>query len=263
LTLILGILCEDGVVMGADSEATMGSAGAGATTAQRTAKKLTIQLEKMIVGFSGFVGLSQRLLPAVESACKNRFSDRPETIAAKIRDALVPIVKPEYEMAHLVRTSTGNANVVQYAVAPGMIALPVQDKASLLWITETCAIEFATSQLPFLAIGSGQKDAETFLAFIRRSLWTSGKLPSVPDALFSAHWTIQHVIDINTGGGIGGAIQLISLTKDGGGWKAHELTEAEISVHRDAVTALGNTLSQWRAEFGGAPETPAPQPPPA
>jgi len=264
MTLIIGILCENGVVLAADSQATMGNAGAGHTAAQRTAHKLSIHHDKMIVGFAGFVGLSQRLKPLIEGACKDQLQLRgakPETMASNIREKIVPVCKAELEMSQAVYNLTHNQGVVGYALPNALIAMPLQDQPCLLQILETCAVEYASADLPFVAIGSGQRDAEPFLAFIRDTLWPAKKLPSVADAQFSAFWTLKHVIEINPSGGIGGSIQIVSLLKNGG-WKAVEMTPGERLVHENAVEGAGRALQAWRADFGQTPTGPAPTAPP-
>lgn len=263
MTLIVGILCENGVVMAADSEATMGSAGAGLTAAQRTAHKLTIHHDKVIFGFSGFLGLEQRLTPTLEQTCRGCFDNAPDKVMAKLFEVLVPIVKPLYEMSQTVAQATRNNDIVGYAVPNVLVALPVQHKARLLRIYENCSTEYSTEDLPFVAIGSGQKYAEPFLAFLRSTFWpTSGALPSVADAEFSAYWTLQHVIDTHALGGIGGEIQLATLTKIGSDWKAVLRTEAEHAVHKDAIDRVVGLNRDWRSQFGTAPTSAPPEAPP-
>lgn len=249
--------------MAADSEATMGSAGAGHTAAQRTAHKLTIHHDKIILGFSGLMGLAQRLTPTLEQTCKNCLDSAPDKLMAKVFEAMVPIVKPQIEMAQTVAQATRNGEIVGYAVPNVLAALPVQGKPKLLRIYEHCGSEYSTEDLPFVAMGSGQKYAEPFLAFLRRALWPVAGLPSVADAEFSAYWTLQHVIETHASGGIGGDIQLAALTRDGNGpWKATLRTSGEHAVHNDAIERLSVVLRDWRSQFGKAPTNEAPEAPP-
>jgi 20S proteasome alpha/beta subunit len=59
MTLIVGILCKEGVVVGADGAASLGVLGQ--MTAMQPVKKLSLLHNCMIVGVSGSVGLSQRI----------------------------------------------------------------------------------------------------------------------------------------------------------------------------------------------------------
>ena len=57
MTLVVGVRCADGVVMGADSAATFG--GAGTPTVIQPVRKLDVIDEEVIVGMSGHMGIHQ------------------------------------------------------------------------------------------------------------------------------------------------------------------------------------------------------------
>src|SRR3989442_124393 len=61
MTLIVGILCQDGIVVGADGAASLGVLGQ--MTARQPVKKLSLMASPlpMIVGVSGSVGMAQRI----------------------------------------------------------------------------------------------------------------------------------------------------------------------------------------------------------
>jgi len=67
VTLIVGILCENGVVMQRTPRPQWGLLVQDTPAAQRTVHKLTIHHDKIILGFSGFLGLAQRLTPTLEA----------------------------------------------------------------------------------------------------------------------------------------------------------------------------------------------------
>src|SRR5258707_14813385 len=64
MTLIVGLKCADGVVVGADGISTFGSIG-GQTIRQATTK-LEVIADRVVVGVSGSVGLAQRFKAEVE-----------------------------------------------------------------------------------------------------------------------------------------------------------------------------------------------------
>lgn len=64
MTLIVGIKSKEGIVLAADGAATLGSMG-NRTVIQSVKKLSTIQ-DKIIVGVSGSVGLSQRINGVVD-----------------------------------------------------------------------------------------------------------------------------------------------------------------------------------------------------
>jgi 20S proteasome alpha/beta subunit len=68
MTLIIGILCSDGAVLGADGAATFGP-GLGETTIRQPVRnKLRVIGSDAVAGMSGSVGLSQRFSAMIEPA---------------------------------------------------------------------------------------------------------------------------------------------------------------------------------------------------
>src|ERR1700687_3890450 len=70
MTLIVGLKCSDGVVVGADGISTFGNA-AGHTIRQVTTK-LEVIADKVVIGVSGSVGLAQRFKSEVEDLYADR-----------------------------------------------------------------------------------------------------------------------------------------------------------------------------------------------
>lgn len=263
MTLIIGVRCAEGVVLAADSAATMGSS-AIQTAQQRTARKLTVCNQgKIIVGVSGYMGLGQRLAAAIEDGyTNNTFKGRPETAVGHMRDVLVPIVKPEFEMGRVVAMSTQNAGALSYANFAMLVAIPLNKQPELVSFTETCAPEIASPGLPFACIGSGILMADPFLAWIRRMLWPKNAYPSLHDGTLGAYWTMQHAIATNPGG-VGGDVQVVTLRKTSTGEvKAEELDEAALQGHEESLKDLEKKIQEWRAQFTTSPTAPAPPMPP-
>ena len=65
MTLVIGVRCKDGVVIGADSIATYASADGRLTVEQEIDSKISIVDDNMIFASSGAVGLSQEVLDYV------------------------------------------------------------------------------------------------------------------------------------------------------------------------------------------------------
>lgn len=154
MTLIIGVQCAEGVVLAADSAATMGASGIQ-TAQQRTARKLTICNQgKAVVGVSGHMGLAQRLAAAIEDGYRNnRFKGRPESAMGFMREAIVPIVKAEYEMGSIVATATRSAAALQYANFAMLAAIPLDKHPQL--------VSFA--DIPALALRSAESHRSTRL----------------------------------------------------------------------------------------------------
>lgn len=261
MTLIIGIKCSDGVVIGADGAATFGNSLGQRTVIQPVTKLQVIQ-NRIIMGVSGQVGLSQLYCDRVESLWREnklgrevRFPDVMRLVQEAIyRDAQVAISGAVASVSLL-----GNAAAAQLAITSSLIALPVggvNGRPELLQCNHMGSAEAATSDLPYAAIGSGQPLADPFLAFLRHIFWND-KLPKVADGVFATVWTLLHAIRV-TPGGLSEPIQVATLAYKGRELFATELTPEQLQEHRQHV----DEAERYLARFRESPQTVSPPPPP-
>jgi hypothetical protein len=106
--------------------------------------------------------------------------------------------------------------------------------------------EFKTDSIWFVSMGCGQPITDPFLGLMRRVFWKDG-LPGVTDAIFVAVWTLQHAIDLNTGG-INGPIQMAVIRRDKGNghFLAQLLSDSDLQEHLNNVEAAEIYLSQYK-----------------
>ncbi len=163
----IGILCEDGVVLGADGMATFGSIGQ--RTIQQSTKKLTQIGNCIAIGTSGPVGLGQRFAAIVDELWSNKkFSGKaPHEATTMLRDAFWQYAQKEFEAAKVTAPMLG-ASALESAISYTVLAMPLGKKPCLVQFNQHCSPELASAGLPFIAIGSGQLLADPFLAFLRR-----------------------------------------------------------------------------------------------
>lgn len=247
MTLIIGIECKDGIVMGADGGATLGDVTQ--FTVMQPTKKLKIISESVIIGTSGQVGLGQQFKAATEKVWQDKkLVGQKSTGAGKeLSKALWECAVIEWQRAAITR---GSAPVVaqmgtNFQIA---IALPVSGKPCLFQFDRKCSPEETTEDLPFFAIGSAQKTAETFLAFIREVLWKKNTVPSLADGRFAAFWTLEHCIRISPGG-ISEPKQIATLENTKKGWRARELSEPEITHHSGMVNEIEKHIEEFVQQF--------------
>lgn len=244
MTLVIGIKCRNGIVMGADGGATLGDVP-HATVMQPT-KKLEIISEAVIIGVSGHVGLGQQFRGAIDNLWQNKKLAGKESVeAAKIlSEDLWKCAEPEWKKARLIAPLDPQAAQigVSFQIA---IALPVSGEPCLFQFDRKCSPEEATEHLLFFAIGSAQATAETFLAFIRQVLWKENTIPSLADGRFAAFWTLEHCIRISPGG-ISGPKQIVTLEKTKKTWRARELSDHEITDHSYMVEELEKHIAKYK-----------------
>lgn len=232
MTLIIGIKCQEGIVMGSDGAATLGSLG-NSTITQHT-KKLSIIDNKVIIGVSGPVGLSQRIKGTINDLWNNKIlSGKPSyeamtIISKKLREHIIP----ELEIVTKVRPAIGNASL-NSALSQTIVALPLAQNPLLFQFDQQAAPEESTEDLPFVSIGIGQQIADPFLSFIRRIFWPVG-YPNINQGIFTIFWTLSHAIAISPSG-ITEPIFISTLTKEKGSWIAKDLSENDLKEHEEAM----------------------------
>lgn len=238
MTLIVGILCSDGVVLAADGAATYGVMGQ--QTVQQPMKKLQLRGGNLIVGVSGPGSLAQRFTGEIERLWAaeqlNLSGLAPDQIGVRIRNIIVPHIMQEMQMAQVAMGVVGQAARTN-ALTGTLVALTLTTGHELFQFDQQGSPEVAKPDTPFVSVGSGQLTADPFLAFIRDLFWPN-RQPTLPEGLFAAHWTVRHGIK-TAPGGIADPIQ-IAVLQNG---EARELTQAELA---EQETAIGKTEAALR-----------------
>ena len=130
MTLIIGFKCSDGLVVGADSGATMGDVS-GLRTIMQPMTKLQLAADKAIVGVSGPVGLGQLYVDCVERI-HNQFRDKDISwICRSLRDEFRKDAEIALHMAAMATQVLGtNARVG--AITTTLVALAARDGPHLV-----------------------------------------------------------------------------------------------------------------------------------
>ena len=244
MTLIVGVKCSDGIVLGADSKATYATTMGQSTISQDTVTKLHIATNRIVVGVSGPIGLGQSYSDEVDSyLAQNSYQVKWKSVAAAKTDLSQRFWKhaePCWQRAAATVGVIGPQAAAMQCAHSTAIAFEIADEPHLITFSHQCAAEEVTKDLPFTAIGSGQPQADPFLAFIRRIFWPSG-LPTLTDGQLACIWTLSEVIK-HSPGGVGGDIQVVLLTKEKHRWKSSELARVEIDTHLQALSAMEDEM---------------------
>lgn len=264
MTLIVGVKCSDGIVLGADSTATYSTQfGQQSTIRQDTVTKLHIASEKLVVGVSGPVSLSQFYSDELDGC----LSEKGFKIAWKsVADAKTDLSKrfwkhagPMWDRAGVVARTVGSAAMIECNHASA-VAFAIGETPCLIQFSTQCNGEEVTQELPFVALGSGQPPADTFLAFIRRIFWPTGSgLPSLTDGQVATIWTLDEVIKSNPGG-VGGEVKVVVLSKNNKGhWKCEFLSSEEMDTHRRMIADVEKGMLEAMRPKTTPPPTPIPE----
>jgi hypothetical protein len=199
--------------MASDSAATFAASGLP-TIGQQEIPKLLDLSHSVLYSSTGAVGIAQLIANDIKTGwdAGQLGGKSPEEVMNKIGTRIATLVKPYLETAIHTRQLVGEA---LSSLCKSLVAIPVKQTPYLFSFDYNGAPERATTELPFVAMGSGQGIADPFLAFLKRLLEWEKTPPTLGEGRLAAVWTIDHVRRTNPGG-VGGAIQLATLsTKDG------------------------------------------------
>lgn len=248
MTVLVGVRCSDGIVIGADSVATT-TMGPQQLMRLQSNSKIQIFEQNVIVATTGSVGYSQRLSHHIQLAIKGgvfKNLNTNECVTNISKRMLEDLQKSQAQMHPQFGLGFGS-----------LVAASIEGQPCLIeYATNDFQPEIRKDDLFFVSMGSGQVLAEPFLAFISRVLWKN-QMPTLEEGKFGVYWVLDHTIKLAPGG-VGGPIKLALLRKDGEGWVAEELPDTQEQAQY--ISELENHI----ANFARAPveqAEPEPLPP--
>ena len=243
MTIIVGIRCTDGVVIGTDSAMTFGPTQQSPTIEQTLRRKIDIIGERHILAGSGEIGLGQRFAQQVTALLNvNAFKDKnPVQQATMIAQAAVSDFK-----------ST--------SVAPGhygaLFAMPHGNRAELVeFAAKDLQPEVKSDQNWYASMGSGQFIADPLLGFVRAALWGDDP-PKRQDGVFAAY-LVLHLVCKMAPVGIAPPIQMAVLHPDPGKrgqLRARLLPEDELLEHEESARDVLQHFRDFRMRTADAVE---------
>jgi hypothetical protein len=251
MTIIVGVRCSDGVVLGVDSAST-NSAGP-MPLLRMGSDKLQVVGDRVLFATTGSVGLSQRFCDIIKSQYdKKMFSQQDAVTGGKT------LAK---EMVQDMR-NTGIPMHPQNGWGFGaLLAAEFKDNVELIEFSTTdFQPEIKKGKLFFASLGSGQTLADPFLSFVCRVLWES-KAPSIDVARFGIHWALNHTIECAPGF-VGEPIKLGVFGRNKGSWQTRLLEEPELTEQKQFIMEIEKYLRQYKTGEVHENEGAAPEPPP-
>lgn len=258
MTLLVGVLCEDGVVLGADSAATMGSGGM--PTVRQPVAKIRAISNDALIAVSGPVGLGQRLAGELEqilSESRIPSSMKAHKATQLLRQSFMPYIAGELEAARIAAPVVGAQVAQASALSSTLLAIHLDGRIRLVQFDQQGAPEEATVDLPFVCLGSGQLLADPFMTFLRGVFWDKGRLPSLAEATFATVWTLTQAIDVSPAY-LAEPIHVFTLTQESTLRVARELEPSELQEHRQAASEARAVLRSWRRVDNLVPPPPDP-----
>lgn len=246
MTLLVGVLCSEGVVIGADSAATMGSLG------QMTVRQPTVKVEivrgQALIATSGPVGLGQRLAGEFGDLLaqgKIPPKTKPYKAMTTLRQSFLTHIAVELEAAKVAIPVVGVQAAQASAISATLLAMSLDGRPRMFQFDHQGAPEEATDRLPWVCLGSGQMIADPFMAFLRGIFWEDGELPTIAEGTFAVVWTLEQAIDVSPAY-LAPPIRVFTLTQEGQAVAAIQLDETELQEHKQAVATARQLLKDWR-----------------
>jgi 20S proteasome alpha/beta subunit len=234
MTAIVGIVCQDGIVIGTDSASTSAT-GPGQKTIETPSKKITIVDDRIIVAGTGSIGLGQRFCHLVEKFSEaKKFSNQSNRV--DITTSLAGEAIRQFNQTFIQKGQ------IQYGA---LVAFPLGQTFHLCeFAALTMEPEFRSGNLWFASMGSGQPITDPFLGFLRKIFWPNPDTPPrIKEGTFFVTWALLQAIELNPGG-INGPIQLAALKHEKKGPVARMLEESEIEEHKASVVAAEDRLRE-------------------
>jgi len=258
MTVVVGIQCEDHVIIAADSSATM-MQGNTATIEQPTRKIYMIEDSVIVAGISQ-VGHTQQLVALAQEFWKHNViqkADCPIKLGENFSDGLIK----RFRKTHPVR-------LAQQLGYEAIVAYPINNKPYLCEFWGGGSLlrsELVKDDLWFVCMGSGQAITDTFLAFLQNVFWHDSQ-PTFAEGLFAVTWAIQTAIGLNPGG-IKEPIDIAVLGPNTNPKKSEKvlariLNPSEIKEHSDIIEEAKDHFRLFKKKFSDTTEAPdIPKPP--
>ena len=241
MTLVIGVRCGDGIVIGADSIATYATPKGEYTVEQEMDSKVHKVDDSMLYAFSGGIGLGQDVMHSLKKSWERNKSKSKENIRKSLSQAVLEPINEYAKRSSYVRTRLPS-EPVQDPVITSIVAFVANDQPTLIHYTLAGHPEEYTEGLHFVTIGSGQEDADPFLAFVKRVAWNDKQPKTVKQGIVGVLWALRYVSDSSSSIGVGGPFSIGVLEKEQGEWKASVLEEGRLGLYKGAIKSAERSL---------------------
>lgn len=233
MTVLVGVRCKNGIVLGADGIATSANGHMPTIRLHYPAKMIEVG-SRVLVATTGSVGLAQRFNSIVKKAYDDKSFQKSGNECSK---ALARSTCQDFDQSGTPRTVSNG-----YGFA-ALVAAEFSDDIHLVEFGVTdFQPEFKKPPLHFVSMGSGQSLADPFLAFVNRVLWKNAP-PDVSQGLLGVYWVLQHTCEF-AHAGVGEPITVGVIRKDAGRWSAALLEQDELGQLAQHVGAIESRISE-------------------
>lgn len=230
MTLIVGIWCPSGVVIGADSAATFSAPISGPedlpTIVQPYPSKIEIVDHSLVVASTGSVGLGQRFIENATNLWRTRNFRKRSTL-----DIGRAIAKSSVNDFASTKAKQGHYGA--------LVSCPIRKSSPALIEFESRTLQphVKDSDIWYAAMGSGQLLADPLLGFVREAIWSNQPPHSCHDAMFGAMLVLSLSCRMAPSG-VRGPVKMAVVERANGETKARHLDEDELDELQEHVRSF-------------------------
>jgi len=241
MTVLIGVLCKNGIVIGSDSVATCSSGPSSPTMEVGPVRKIEIIEDKIITATTGSIGLSQRYINILTRLVKQGFK----------KDEMKCVTSISHEViADFQNTPPFSSNPFQGWGLGALLAFSIDDNFYLVEFDVTdFRPEFKNKRdLPIVSMGLGQRFADPFLAFLWKDFLKGNEI-SLSEGILITCWTLDHTLKVNYGM-IGGDKNISLLTKNSKNEVVcRYLLEEEVMHYTNHISDIMTYITDYKKEF--------------
>ena len=257
MTLVIGVRCGDGIVIGADSVATYATPAGEYTVEQRMDSKVHKVDDKLLYAFSGSASLGQDVMQSLSRAWERNKNESKAHIRRSFSRAATEPIKDYADRIRHVRLLLPEATLQDIGIS-SIVAFAAGDEHALIQYSLEGHPEEFNEGLPFVTIGSGQPYADPFVAFVKRVAWQDRQPRTVKQGIVGVLWALQYVSDSSSSIGVGGPFTIGVLEKREGEWQAGVLQGERLDLYRGAIESAERSLYAELNNLEVKADSPAP-----
>lgn len=262
MTLLVGVLSPEGVVIATDRQVTHGAMGMP-TIGQAGTKVQIIRSGSALYASSGAIGMGQQIGAALDKLGGSFDVRTCVGFLPDLSQAARSIILPAFGAAAAAVQVLGHQAAQSDALCGGLLASRWADGVKLVELSPQGGCEVLTLEsVPFVCLGSGKNNADPFLRFLWDVYWAK-KPPTLREAILAGYWTVRVVTQLRTSG-VGCGVEVFTVTESKGKAVTEKLPEAALEEHGDFIAAVEDAMRGVRdgmTKTAAAPTPPVAEPP--
>lgn len=261
MTLLVGILSTEGVVIATDKQVSHGALGN--FTVGQPGSKAEIIGGQALYASSGPVSVGQQICSAMKGLQAQFGGINCADAVQMIQPAIRAILNPAFETANKAKAVMGGQMALMDVLSSGILAAKFKNGIHALDISPQGACEILSpDKVPFVCQGSGKQNADPILQFLWNIYWSS-QGPSLREAILAGYWTVKIAIELKSPmvGFTPEVFVLEKAGKDGKHVKAKKIDENDLVQHDEFIMSVETAMRDVRRKLIDNSSDPTPSPP--